>query len=162
MPMPSPRSQTHNGISRLSIDDRMSCTTPASATSLACRMNPRASSSCYRPVAAGKPKQTTNLVENRHGLIGTANLDLEIGGLVSVAVLVGALLCGLVGIFPGARAAEDILALLALELLPREERLVRGDRANVRTRAALEPVAAAVAARDGQDVGAVWTDCCAP
>lgn len=70
------------------------------------------------PVSAGHA-----LVEARHGLIGTANLDLEEGGLVAVAALVGALHAALLRIVPGARSAKDILLLLALEGAAREDGL---------------------------------------
>ncbi|PWI70105.1 Mediator of RNA polymerase II transcription subunit 31 [Purpureocillium lilacinum] len=85
------------------------------------------------------------LVEARHGLVGTADLDLEEGGLVAVAAVVGALHAALLRIVPGARPAEDVLLLLALVDAPREDGL--RDAVLEGARPALESVEARVGAR---------------
>lgn len=51
------------------------------------------------------------LVETRHGLIGTSDLDLEEGSLIAVAAAVGALHPTLLRIVPGSRSAKDVLLL---------------------------------------------------
>lgn len=96
------------------------------------------------------------LVETRHGLVGAANLDLEEGGLVAVAPLAGALHAALLRIVPGARAAKDVLSLLALKGAPREDGL--GDCVLKGARAALEPVGALYGEGDGENVCAVRAD----
>lgn len=96
------------------------------------------------------------LIEARHGLVGTADLDLVEGGLVAVALAVGALGAALLCVVPGAGPAEDVLALLALVDAPREYGL--GDGVLEGTCAALEPVRALVGERHREDVGAVRAD----
>ncbi len=96
------------------------------------------------------------LVKTGHGLIGTADLDLEEGSLVTVAVLCGTLNATLLGIIPGTWAAKDILFLLALVLPPREDGVGYGVLKG--TCSALEAVQALVCEGDGEDVGAVWAD----
>ena len=99
----------------------------------------------------------THLEEAGHGLVGAADLDLVEGGLIAIAAGSGALHGGLVGVVPGARTTEDVLALLALEGAAREER--RLDGALVWTGPALETVAPRVGGRRyRQDVAAVRTD----
>ena len=140
-------------ISSPSTDARRSCTRPA-ARQLSSIATP-----AYRN-ALGQDRQDrqTYLEEAGHGLVGTADLHLEEGGLVAVAALGGALGLALLRVVPGARPAEDVLLLLAVEVAAREERLV-ADGVLVGAGAALEPVAARVRGRDGQDVGALRADC---
>ncbi|KND89861.1 hypothetical protein TOPH_05486 [Tolypocladium ophioglossoides CBS 100239] len=96
------------------------------------------------------------LVEARHGLVGTADLDLEEGGLVAVAAVGRALHAALLRIVPGAGPAEDVLLLLALVDAPREDGL--GDGVLEGAGAAFEAVGAHVGEGDGEDVGAVRAD----
>ena len=103
-------------------------------------------------------RRIAHLEEARHGLVGAADLDLEEGGLVAVAALARTLRLALLGVVPGARPAEDVLALLADELAAREDG--HGDVLLVGAGAALEAVGPArLRGRDGQDVVALWTDC---
>lgn len=97
------------------------------------------------------------LIEARHGLVSTADLDLEEGGLVAVAALGGALHAALLRIVPRARPAEDVVLFRALKGAPREDGLRDGVLEGAR--ATLEAVGALVRQGDGQDVGAVRTDC---
>lgn len=98
----------------------------------------------------------TYLEEARHGLISTANLDLEECRLPAVTSLCGALDFALLGVVPCSRATKDILSLLALEIAAREQRLVNS--VLVWTRAAFEAVETIFHGRDGQDIGAVGAD----
>lgn len=95
--------------------------------------------------------------ETRHGLIGTADLDLVEGGLVAVAAVGRALDAALLRVVPGSGSTEDVLALLALVLAAREDGL--GDVVLKWACSALEAVRAAVGQRHCQDVGAVRADC---
>lgn len=96
------------------------------------------------------------LVEARHGLVGTADLDLEESGLVAVTALVGALDAALLRIVPGSRPAEHVLLLDALVHAAREDGL--GDVVLEGAGAALEAVGARVCEGDGEDVGAMGAD----
>lgn len=96
------------------------------------------------------------LVKARHGLVGTSNLDLEEGGLVAVAALVGALDAALLRIVPGSGPAEDVLLLDALVHAAREDGL--GDVVLEGAGSALEAVGARVCEGDGEDVGAMGAD----
>lgn len=102
----------------------------------------------------------THPVESSHGLISTADLDLEEGGLAAVAGTRGALDPGLLGIVPGLRPAEYVFPLLAGEILAREDGL--GDGVLVGTCSALEPVVSCVHPGEDQEVGAIWADCFFP
>lgn len=116
------------------------------------KTNPTPSDSVFSPpMPAGHA-----LIEARHGLVGTADLDLVEGGLVAVALAVGALGAALLRVVPGAGPAEDVLPLLALVDAPREHGL--GDGVLEGTCAALEPVRALVGQRHREDVGAVRAD----
>lgn len=97
------------------------------------------------------------LVEARHGLVGTANLDLEEGGLVAVAVVGGTLHGALLRIVPGTGPAKDVLLFLALVDAAREDGL--GDCVLKGTCPALEAVRVLVREGDCEDVCAVRADC---
>lgn len=56
--------------------------------------------------------------KGRHGLIRTPDLHLKESGLVAIAVLRWTLRRDFLSIIPGARTANDILLLLALEFSP--------------------------------------------
>lgn len=73
--------------------------------------------------ARGRARQTY-LEEAGHGLIRTADLDLEEGRLPAVAPVGRTLDLGLLRIVPRAGPAKDILSLLALEDAARVEGLV--------------------------------------
>lgn len=102
------------------------------------------------------PEDTTYLVETRHGLVGTADLDLEEGRLLAVTPLARALRLALLRVVPGSRAAEDVLPLLAVEHPAAVQRLVDG--VLVGAGAAFQAVEAVLHGGDGQDVGAVGAD----
>ncbi|KAF7548763.1 hypothetical protein G7046_g8560 [Stylonectria norvegica] len=97
------------------------------------------------------------LIETRHRLISTANLNLEESRLIAIAAPSRALHLALLGVVPGARPAEDVLALDALVKPPREDGL--RDVVLEGAGAALESVRPRVSQRDGEDVGAMRTDC---
>ena len=102
------------------------------------------------------PTRFSHLEETRHGFVRAPDLDLEEGSLVPVAALGGALLLGLLRVVPGARSAEDVLALTPDVVAPRVDGAVYG--VLVGAGAALEPVASRLDGRDGKDVGAVRAD----
>lgn len=91
-----------------------------------------------------------------HRLISTTNLDLEEGGLLAVAAVLGTLCARLVGIVPLARSAKDVLTLLALKVAARVDWL--GDGVLKGAGSALEAIAHAGVGGDGEDVGAVGAD----
>lgn len=100
----------------------------------------------------------THLVETRHRLISTANLDLKESGLVSITALLRTLDGGLVGIVPGAGATEHVFSLFARELSPAEH----GCRYQVLigTGSAFEAIAPALGAgTDSQDIRTMGADC---
>ena len=98
----------------------------------------------------------TCLVEGRHRLICTSNLNLEEGGLVAVAVGIRTLDTLFLCIVPGARASKDVFLFLARKGLPGVHGL--GDGVLVRARPALDSVASRVHPREDQEVGAVRAD----
>lgn len=126
-----------------STDGRKSCTTTGSVR------EGRNSISIER-------RGCTCLEEAGHGLVGTADLDLEEGGLLAVAALGRALGLALLRVVPSSRPTEDILPLLAVEDAARVERL--GDGVLVGAGPALEAVEPVVHGRHGQDVCAVGAD----
>lgn len=87
---------------------------------------------------------------HRHRLISTANLHREESGLVAVAGRVAALHLLLLRVVPRARAAEDVLLLLAREVASAVDCLL--DRVLVGAGPAFEAVAARLHRRDGEDV----------
>jgi len=94
--------------------------------------------------------------ELRGGLVGAADLDLEIGGLGTAALGHRAVGTRLGGVFPRIGAAEDVVPLAAREALAREDG--RLDGVLVRAGPALEPVAARLHAREDEEVRAVGAD----
>lgn len=99
----------------------------------------------------------TYLEERGHGLIGAADLDLEVGSLGAVTALGRALGLGLVGVVPRLWPAKDVVALLLGECAARVDGI--GDGMLVGAGSALEAVLAVVHYRDGQEIGAVRTNC---
>lgn len=97
------------------------------------------------------------LVERRHRLISTANLNLEEGCLVSVACSAVTLDLALLCIVPCAWTTKHVFLLLAWEVLARIDGLVDG--VLVRAGSALEPVATRVRSREDEQVGAEGADC---
>lgn len=96
------------------------------------------------------------LVKARHGLISTANLDLEECCLVSLASLVRALNTTLLRIVPGARTAKDIFLLDTLIHTSRKDGL--GDVMFERASSAFETVGSCICEGDGEDVCAMGAD----
>lgn len=111
------------------------------------------------PSVLSPPASTRHaLVETRHRLIRTPDLNLEKRGHAAVAASPWALHVRLVGVVPCARTAKDILSLLACVRPPRVHGL--GDVVLIGARTALEPVPACLwRGRHGEDVGAMGADC---
>lgn len=110
-------------------------------------------SGCPKSRGAG---EEIYLEESRHGLISTADLDLEEGGLGAVAGAGGARNGSLSGVVPDSGAAEDVFSLLADKVLAREDGL--GDGVLVGACAALEAVVTRFHAGEDEEVCAVGAD----
>lgn len=113
--------------------------------------NPSPNSVFSPPVTTGHA-----LVKARHGLISTANLDLEERCLISLASLVRALNTTLLRIVPGARTAKDIFLLDTLIHTSRKDGL--GDVMFERASSAFETVGSCICEGDGEDVCAMGAD----
>lgn len=105
------------------------------------------------------------LIESRHGLVGTANLQLVPVGLVVSALFVWTLHFGLVDIIPRALSSQDIFDFLLLHILAFVVALV--DDKVVGAGEALEAVLADKVlggrvtgrdSRDAQHVAACWAE----
>lgn len=99
---------------------------------------------------------TTYLEEAGHGLISTADLDLEEGRLRAIAALGRALNLALLRVVPRARPAKDVLSLPPGEDAARVQRL--GDGIFVGAGSTLETVHSIVHGGHGEDVCAVGAD----
>jgi hypothetical protein len=115
------------------------------------KRNPSSNSVFSPPVTAGHA-----LVETRHGLISTANLNLEESCLVAFTSLVGALNTTLLRIVPSARTAKDVLLLDTLIHSSRKDGL--GDVMFERAGSAFETVGSCTCEGDGEDVCAMGAD----
>ena len=97
------------------------------------------------------------LVERRHGLISTTNLNLEECRLVAVASSAVTLDLALLCIVPCAWTAKHVFLFLAREVLAGVDGFVDG--MLVRAGSALEPVATCVRSGEDEEVGAKRADC---
>lgn len=97
------------------------------------------------------------LVETRHGLISTADLDLVESGFLALAGSGRALDGGLVRVRPGLGTAEDVLALLFLKVSARVHGLLDG--VLVGACPTLQSVPPGLwGSRDGQDIATLGAE----
>lgn len=96
------------------------------------------------------------LVETRHGLISTSDLDLEKGSLVTVAATVGTLDTTLLRIIPRSGSSKDVLLLDTFVDSTGKHGL--GDVVLEWTGSAFETVRSRVCQGDGEDVGAMGAE----
>jgi len=113
------------------------------------------------PTVVGRKKERdrndeTYPEELRGGLVGAADLDLEVGGLGTAALGHRTVGARLGGVLPGIGTAKDVVPLAAREALAREDG--RLDGVLVRAGPALEPVAARLHAREDEEVRTVRAD----
>jgi len=127
-------------LSFLSIGYRTSCTVQLSVLA--------------RPL--GFETSEKYLVEERHRLIGTTNLNLKECGFTAIAIGCWTLHQLLLCVVPSARPSEDVVFLLTWEILAREDGCF--DRMFIGAGPALQAITPSFHAREDEEICAVGAD----